>query len=60
VDQKIFFKLKEEENTPLLLHLLNVLAETAVFGSASGTDCRLVVATPQAIQFLVYPKMLAQ
>jgi hypothetical protein len=33
----------------LLLHLLKVIAETRVFGSASGLGCRVVVESPQAI-----------
>jgi hypothetical protein len=44
----LFFKLEEEEGTALLLYLLKVFAETAVFGSASFFGCRLVVATAQA------------
>jgi hypothetical protein len=46
-DQKIIFKLEEEENTALLLHLLSLMAETTVFGSASSLGCLLVEATPQ-------------
>jgi hypothetical protein len=30
-------KLEEEENTALLLHLLKVFVETAVFGSAADS-----------------------
>jgi hypothetical protein len=45
----LIFKLEEEENTALLLHLPKLFAETAVFGSASGLGCRLVVASLQAI-----------
>jgi hypothetical protein len=48
VDQKIIFKLEEEENAALLLHLPKLFAETAVFGSAFGLGCRVVVAAPQA------------
>jgi hypothetical protein len=47
MDQKIFFKLEEEENTALLLHLLKVFVKTTVLVSALGTDCRLVVAIVQ-------------
>jgi hypothetical protein len=46
--QGLFFKLEEEENPTLLLHLLKVKVETAVFGSASPMRCRLVVAFLQA------------
>jgi hypothetical protein len=42
------FKLEEEEGTALLLHLPLLIAETAVFSSASQMRCRLVVATVQA------------
>ncbi|NLF87652.1 hypothetical protein GX563_02390 [Candidatus Bathyarchaeota archaeon] len=42
----------EEEKSALLLHLLKVLAEAAVFGSASGLGCGLVVVTVQAFQFV--------
>jgi hypothetical protein len=41
------FKLEEEENTALLLHLPKLVAETVVFCSAFGLGCRLVVATVQ-------------
>jgi hypothetical protein len=41
------FKLEEEENTALLLHLHKVFVETADFGSATGSGCYLVVATVQ-------------
>jgi hypothetical protein len=51
VDQKFesffIFKLEEEEKPALLLHLPKLFAETAVFCSASGFGCRLVVAFPQ-------------
>jgi hypothetical protein len=43
-----FFKLEEEGNAALLLHLPKLFAEAAVFGSASGFCCRLVVAIAQA------------
>jgi hypothetical protein len=33
------FKLEEEGNTALLLHLPKPFAETAVFGSTSGMRC---------------------
>jgi hypothetical protein len=46
----LFFKLEEEVNATLLLHLPKLFAETTVFGSASGLGCRLVVAIVQAIQ----------
>jgi hypothetical protein len=38
-----FFKLEEEGMSALLLHLLQVNAETAIFGSAFGLGCCLVV-----------------
>jgi hypothetical protein len=44
----IFIFKIEEEKPALLLHLPKLVAETVVFGSASGMCCRLVVATPQA------------
>jgi hypothetical protein len=44
----LFFKLEEEEKLALLLHLPKLFAETPVFCSASGSGCRLVVATVQA------------
>jgi hypothetical protein len=44
------FKLEEEGNVTLLLHLPKLFAETAVFSSAVGLGCRLVVETPQAEQ----------
>jgi len=47
--QKNIFKLEEEENTALLLHLPKLYAETADFGSAYGSGCRRVVATTQAV-----------
>jgi len=43
------FKLVEEESAALLLHLPKLFAETAVFGSAYGLDCYLVVASLQAV-----------
>jgi hypothetical protein len=46
------FKLEEEEKPALLLLLPKLFAETAVFGSAVGLGCRLVVGFPQAVQFL--------
>jgi hypothetical protein len=46
--QVLFFKL-EEESPALLLHLPALNAETPFFGSASWIQCRLVVATVQAI-----------
>jgi hypothetical protein len=59
VDQKINFKLEEEESPALLLLLPKLFVETAVFGSASGLGCVLVVASPQAradktVVFLIY------
>jgi hypothetical protein len=45
---KFFFKLEEEESTALLLHLPVLYAESAVFWSASGLGCILVVAIAQA------------
>jgi hypothetical protein len=45
----LIFKLEEEENTALLLHLPALFAETADFGSVSGLGCWLVVATAQAV-----------
>jgi hypothetical protein len=42
----LFFKLEEEEPA-LLLHLLKIFAESAVFGSASGLSCWLVVGDAQ-------------
>jgi hypothetical protein len=59
VDQVLFFKLEEEGNTSLLLHLPKLLAETAVFGSASWMRCWLVVGFAQARadetdHFLIY------
>jgi hypothetical protein len=47
VDQKIIFKLVEEVNASLLL-LPKLFVETAVFGSASGLGCWLVVGDSQA------------
>ena len=49
-DHLFIFKLEEEENTALLLHLPKLFAETAVFGSATGSGCRLVVGFAQAVQ----------
>jgi hypothetical protein len=46
------FKLEEEVNTALLLHLLKVFAENCFFGSASGLGCRVVVAIAQAVHSL--------
>jgi hypothetical protein len=43
----LIFKLEEEENPALLLHLLQVFVETAVFGFASGFCCSLVVGFAQ-------------
>jgi hypothetical protein len=48
MDQVLFFKLEEEEKPAPLLHLPKLFAETAVFGSASGLGCWLVVAIVQA------------
>jgi hypothetical protein len=45
--QFFIFKLEEEVMPSLLLHLPRLFAETADFGSASGSGCRLVVALPQ-------------
>jgi hypothetical protein len=42
----LFFKL-EEGNAALLLHLLSVFVETAVFGLAFGMRCGLVVGFAQ-------------
>jgi hypothetical protein len=47
------FKLEEEENTTLLLHLPKLFAETTVFCSAFGLRCWLVVAFAQAVYLLV-------
>jgi hypothetical protein len=44
--RKNIFKL-EEETTALLLLLPALIAEMPVFGSASGSGCRLVVGIPQ-------------
>jgi hypothetical protein len=49
-DVDLFFKLEEEGMLALLLHLLKVVAETAVSGSVAGFCCRLVVATVQPTQ----------
>jgi hypothetical protein len=46
----LIFKLEEEEKLALLLHLLKVFAETAIFGSTAGLGCRLVEATVQPTQ----------
>jgi hypothetical protein len=48
----LFFRLEEEGNTTLLLHLPNLFAETADFGSAVGLGCWLVVATVQATRLV--------
>jgi hypothetical protein len=42
------FKLEEEENAALLLHLPKVFAENCFFGSTVGLGCCLVVKTVQA------------
>jgi hypothetical protein len=42
------FNLEEEGNAALLHHLPGLLVEKAVFGSATGLGCWLVVATVQA------------
>jgi hypothetical protein len=44
----LIFKL-EEVKPALLLHLPKLFAETAVFGSASGLGCWLVVGIAQAV-----------
>jgi hypothetical protein len=49
----LIFKLEEEVNTALLLHLPKVFAETTFFGSASGLGCCLVVATVQATDYIL-------
>jgi hypothetical protein len=43
----LFFNLEEEVKSALLLHLPKLDAETAVFGSAFGLGCKVVVAMPQ-------------
>jgi hypothetical protein len=48
VDQKINFKLEEEEKLALLLHLPKLYAETADIGLAFGFYCLLVVGVAQA------------
>jgi hypothetical protein len=48
VNGVLIFKLEEEEASALLLHLLYLIVETSVFGSAFGFGCLLVVATVQA------------
>jgi hypothetical protein len=48
----LIFKLEEEENTALLLHLPKLFAETTIFCSAAGLGCRLVVATAQATRLV--------
>jgi hypothetical protein len=48
-DRDLFFKL-EGGKPALLLHLPVLIAETAVFDSAFGLGCILVVATPQGFQ----------
>jgi hypothetical protein len=47
VDQILFFKLVEEENPALLLHLPKVFVENCFFNSAPALGCWLVEATPQ-------------
>jgi hypothetical protein len=47
------FKLEEEVNPALLLHLPKVRVETTVSGSAPDSVCRLVVETSQAIAFAI-------
>jgi hypothetical protein len=48
VTRVLFFKLEEEENPALLLHLPKLVSETTDFGSPSRMGCWLVVATVQA------------
>jgi hypothetical protein len=43
------FKLEEEVKSALLLLLLGLYAESAVFELASGLGCMLVVAIAQAV-----------
>jgi hypothetical protein len=43
----LFFKLEEEENPALLLHLLKVVAETVDFGSVTWMGCWRVVGFAQ-------------
>jgi hypothetical protein len=50
--QGLIFKLEEEEKSALLLHLPALSAETADLGSATGSGCRLVVATAQPVRSL--------
>jgi hypothetical protein len=45
----LFFKLEEEENTALLLHLPELFAEDCYFKSAYEKRCCLVVAIAQAV-----------
>jgi hypothetical protein len=45
----LIFKLEEEENTTLLLHLPTLFTEAPVFVSASGLGCLLVVAFAQGL-----------
>jgi hypothetical protein len=47
VGSNFIFKLDEEENPALLLHLPKLFAETPIFGSAPGSNCRLVVGIAQ-------------
>jgi len=49
MDQKLFFKLEEEGNVTLLLHLLKLNTESTDFGSAVGLGCFLVVAAARAV-----------
>jgi hypothetical protein len=48
---KNYFKLVEEENAALLLHLPEFFAENCFFVSAFGLGCRVVKATPQGIVY---------
>jgi hypothetical protein len=48
VAQVLIFKLEEEEESALLLHLPKLLAEDCFFASAAGLGCCLVVAAVQA------------
>jgi hypothetical protein len=48
--QVFIFKLEEEGNTALLLHLPKLFAESSVFWFATGLGCRLVVAIAQAVE----------
>jgi hypothetical protein len=51
--EDLIFKLVEEENPALLLHLPKLFAETTDFGSVFSLGCCLVVA---AVQAAVYGK----